>query len=116
MPKIRSLRYLTRQGDQRLFEFHDGNLDPGFQMTLLTGQNGSQKSSVLRDLVSAIVLPTDKANVRSTVFPASQLRRRLFASPALWRIDFLRKCSVGEIQNMTSQTITTLGSGQVRTC
>lgn len=63
MPKIRSLRYLTRQGDQRLLEFHDGNLDPGFQMTLLTGQNGSQKSSVLRDLVSAIVLPTDKANV-----------------------------------------------------
>ncbi|MGV1788359.1 MULTISPECIES: ATP-binding protein [Agrobacterium] len=63
MPKIRSLRYWTRQGDQRVLEFHDGNIDPGFQMTLLTGQNGSQKSSVLRDLVSAIVLPTDKANV-----------------------------------------------------
>ncbi|KAA3521802.1 ATP-binding protein [Agrobacterium tumefaciens] len=64
MPKIRSLQYSNRLGDSRLLEFNAGEVSSGFEMTLLTGQNGSQKSSVLRDLVSALILPNRRDNVQ----------------------------------------------------
>lgn len=64
MPKIQSLKYYDRKGDQRLLELNTGELSPGFELTLLTGQNGSQKSSVLRDLVSALILPDHRTRVQ----------------------------------------------------
>lgn len=64
MPKIRSLQYSNRLGDRRLLEFNAGEVSSGFEMTLITGQNGSQKSSVLRDLVSALILPGYRKDVQ----------------------------------------------------
>lgn len=74
MPKIQSLQYSTRLGEQRLLEFNAGEVDPSFQMTLLTGQNGSQKSSVLRDLVSALILPDQGTKVEFSDFDEGQIK------------------------------------------
>ncbi len=64
MPKIQSLKYYDRTGDQRIIGFNAGQLSSSFELTLLTGQNGSQKSSVLRDLVSALILPDHRTRVQ----------------------------------------------------
>lgn len=66
MPRIKSVTFVTPAGDTRVLDLL-GEVDAtaaGFQMTLITGRNGSYKSTILRDLVSGLVGTGDSSRVQ----------------------------------------------------
>lgn len=60
MPAVESLTFLDSRGDERRVDFVSkwpAEKSNGFQVTIVTGHNGSHKSTMLRELVAALTLP-----------------------------------------------------------
>ncbi|WP_223620598.1 ATP-binding protein [Lysobacter sp. ESA13C] len=58
MPKLDKLNYRTWDGDEQVLDFIGSlPLEQGFHTTILTGRNGSHKSTILRELVSELAVP-----------------------------------------------------------
>lgn len=60
MPAVESLTFLDSRGNERRVDFVSGTSveqSSRFQVTIVTGHNGSHKSTMLRELVAALTLP-----------------------------------------------------------
>lgn len=70
MPKLNKLTYQDWDGRNQVLDFI-GSQPPSdrFHTTILTGHNGSHKSTILRELVSALAVPEYKSSL--TLFPSS---------------------------------------------
>lgn len=62
MPQLLRLRYTDSIGRARFLRFLEEahKEKPGCRMTVITGKNGSHKSTILRDLVAALTIPSHK--------------------------------------------------------
>jgi predicted ATPase len=58
MAKIRSFEFRTALGERRRLELLGGSASSGRHTTVITGRNGSYKSSVLRAIVEAVTQPS----------------------------------------------------------
>ncbi len=66
MPAVESLTFLDSRGDERRVDFISKlqvEQSNGFQVTIVTGHNGSHKSTMLRELVAALTLPESASRV-----------------------------------------------------
>lgn len=74
MPKLHKLTYQNWDGHDRMLDFL-GNQPPqeGVHTTLLTGHNGSHKSTILRELVAALALPERRNSLTFAPSPTHPL-------------------------------------------
>lgn len=74
MPVLKKLIYETWEGNNRELDFVSSDeVRRGMHTTILTGRNGSHKSTILRELVAAIALPESDSGRRLTFDEASTL-------------------------------------------
>lgn len=66
MPTVKSLTFFDSRGDKRQVDFVSQlspEQSPAFQITIVTGHNGSYKSTMLKELVAALTLPESASTV-----------------------------------------------------
>lgn len=66
MPKVQSLKFKGANEQVRVIDLisHSSAQWLSFQSTVITGQNGSHKSTLLRELVSALTLPENLSKIK----------------------------------------------------
>ncbi len=67
MPVVESLRFKDWSDKERKVEFLSSTVDAslnGFEVTVVTGRNGSNKSTLLRELVAALTIPARASSVQ----------------------------------------------------
>src|SRR3990167_896034 len=64
MAKIRDLAYHTWDGQSRVLDFIGAQaVHSGIHTTLLTGHNGSHKSTILKELVASLAIADHKSRL-----------------------------------------------------